>query len=162
LEKYFLSWEEAIERVALVDSADEVVYGIPRGGMCLAILFKKARITHDPLEATMVIDDILTTGQTRNKWLKKYPHVKFWAMINQKPNENHKRTIIQSIHENDAKLPWVILPWEQDKDETVDQHLTRIHELCVTQQNFVDSRYKEYKLNMQQTLQQYREKYKYF
>jgi len=160
--KYYMQWSEVKERLQFIDDEKEVIYGIPRGGMCMVAALEKARVTIDPNEATIIVDDIITSGQTRDKWLQKYPHAKFWAMINQKPCEKHPKTIYNKIHNDDDQLPWVVFPFELDKDETIEEHLTRIHELCVTQQQFHDGRYQEFLQNMNRTLQQYREKYKYF
>jgi len=113
---YTMTWEEVFQRFSEVDYPENVVYGIPRGGMVVTAFFKKATVTHDPEEATMFIDDICDSGRTRDKWLEKYPDKKFFALV-----DRHRKP-------SDETLGWIIFPWEEQKDVDEDDYAIRLLE----------------------------------
>ena len=71
VEKYYMSWEELIERLQEIDVEDNKCYGVPRGGMIVSAFLKNATAVYDPDKATHIIDDIIDSGRTRDKWVKK-------------------------------------------------------------------------------------------
>lgn len=113
---YTMSWEEVFQRFAEVDCPENIVYGIPRGGMVVTAFFRNATVTHDPKEATMFIDDICDSGRTRDKWLSKYPDKEFFALV-----DKHRTA-------SDETLGWIIFPWEEQKDVDEDDYAVRLLE----------------------------------
>lgn len=104
VEKYYMDWDELLYRLEPVDKPDNVIYGIPRGGMIVAAFLKFAKVTHKPEEATMFIDDIVDSGHTKDKWEKKFPGKEFYALVDKKRNPS------------DEELGWIVFPFESDKD----------------------------------------------
>lgn len=82
-----------------------VMYGVPRGGVHAVYAVAAAlgaagvnfRVTADPAEATVIVDDIIDSGKTRDRYLKKYPGTPFVALLEQTRD-------------------WVVFPWEVDGD----------------------------------------------
>src|SRR3989338_2638909 len=120
MKKIFVSWKEfdemAKELIKKIKSSNEKfdgVYGIPRGGLVLAV-----HISHNldlplllyPTKNTLVVDDISDNGNTlssmKNRkiatlfstpWTKTKPD---WN-IKSKENEDH----------------WIVFPWENQESE---------------------------------------------
>jgi hypothetical protein len=140
IEKYYMQWSEVKERLQFIDDEKEVVYGIPRGGMCMVAAFEKARVTVDPNEATIIVDDICDGGATRDKWMSKYPHAKFWAMVDKCDNVREFQ-LRSACHKNDKQLGWIVFPWETDKSDTIENHITRIYQMANNNQQFDQDEY---------------------
>lgn len=137
--KYYMSWDEVIDRLKYIDRTDEIIYGIPRGGMCMLAALKNARVTITPSEATIIADDVVDSGTTRDKWMKKYPNAYFYTLVD-KCSSIHPKQIKSDFHTKDKNLPWIVYPWETDKSDTVENHIIRIYQLC----NFNDQNYYEH------------------
>ncbi len=115
--KEYLSWENFETAMKNIKNWAENkkfrnIYGIPRGGLILAvylshlldlpILIDKNKITSE----TLVVDDICDSGVT----LKKYKNYKT-ATLYYRQNEVFKPDYFVL----DAKLNWIVFPWETDK-----------------------------------------------
>lgn len=115
VEKYYMSWEELIERLQEIDVEDNKCYGVPRGGMIVSAFLKNATAVYDPDKATHIIDDIIDSGRTRDKWVKKFPDKEFWAVIDkEKPV--------------DQKFGWIVFPWESEQDTDKEDNAIRLLE----------------------------------
>jgi len=152
-EKYFMTWNEVLERIKYVDKPSNIIYGIPRGGACLTVAFQHAKITWDVTKANLIIDDIVDSGSTRTKYLQLYPHAKFWALVNKLPYQE-ERCISSWCHINDAKLPYIVFPWETDKDETVEEHITRIYQIVNSGHQFDQDEYDCFELAVKNFIKQ--------
>lgn len=118
-EKLYISWEEIFHRLQKFDKVLNVVYGVPKGGMILCAFLKNARITHDPTQATVILDDIIDSEHTRDHYKKLYPEIRFEALFN--PKE-------EGILFN-KKQTWLVFPWENDHpcgEESVEENIVRI------------------------------------
>lgn len=95
-----LSWEDCRARLAAlgIDKAGNLIYGVPRGGLCAAALLQHARVTVDHNAATHVLDDIIDSGATRERLQRQRPHVPFVALVDKQAG--------------DKGLGWVVFPWE--------------------------------------------------
>jgi len=87
-----LSWEWVYER--LKDAPKGKLYGVPRGGAIVAGL--TGRVVATPGEADVIVDDIVDSGATRDRYVKQYGK-KFWALYEKKPGDG-----------------WVVFPWEHE------------------------------------------------
>ncbi len=87
-----------------IDKPGNIVYGIPRGGMCACALLQEATVTVDPASATHFLDDVIETGATRAKYQEMYPGIPFHALY----DKTHKRR-------DGEPHPWVEFPWEQSE-----------------------------------------------
>jgi GTP cyclohydrolase IA len=108
-----ITWEEIFERLKLIDKPENIVYGIPKGGMIAAGFLKYARSTWDPKEATIILDDLIDSGQTKTKYITQYPSAQFISLIEKKKDQG-----------------WIMFPWEADhpntQKDTIQQNITRI------------------------------------
>ncbi|GAG50773.1 unnamed protein product, partial [marine sediment metagenome] len=100
------------------------VYGIPRGGQYVALMFSeisKIPLTNEITKSTLVIDDICDSGTTLAKYTDKGLCT---ATLFFKPHS----TIKPHFFVEETK-DWVVFPWEQAKSETVEDNVRRILEL---------------------------------
>jgi GTP cyclohydrolase I len=85
---------------------DFALYGVPRGGVpamfavqaALERLEKYACIVNDPAMATVLVDDIVDSGTTRNSYLRDFPDAMFVSLVPALENG-----------------PWVVFPWEENE-----------------------------------------------
>lgn len=92
----YISWEQIMEALAPIDKPGNVVYGVPKGGMIAAGFLKNAKKTWRPEEANIILDDIVDSGATRQKYVQKYPDAQFIALVEKTDRE------------------WLVFPWEAD------------------------------------------------
>lgn len=102
-EFYNMDWEEAFERLnALgVDASDQVVYGVPRGGMCACMMLGQAQTTHRPDCATIILDDIIDSGTTHERYQKAFPDVPFVSLVDK-----------IGADREEFEDTWIVFPWE--------------------------------------------------
>jgi GTP cyclohydrolase I len=118
--KYYVTWEEIFIRLKYIDRPENIVYGIPKGGMIAAGFLKHAKRTHDPKEANYLLDDIIDTGKTIRSYTTK---------INNKCSVYGLYDLLLSSE--DAKFykdKWLVFPWEQEHPagvDTIEQNITR-------------------------------------
>ena len=90
------SWEEVYER--LKEAPVGYLYGIPRGGAVVAGL--TGRAIDDWRVADYIVDDIVDSGKTRQKW-SQYGKP-FWALVDK---------------QKEGIGCWVRFPWEEENQE---------------------------------------------
>jgi GTP cyclohydrolase I len=113
---YHIHWEEVFRALLPIDKPDTVVYGIPKGGMIAAGFLKHAKITHDPFYATLILDDIIDSGETMEIYEKAYPNTPKYALVDK-------------TKELALKDKWVVFPWESQHpkgEETIQNNITRL------------------------------------
>ena len=99
-----ITWQEFRERLKGYDQPDEIIYGVPKGGMIATAFLQEALVTHNPAKATMILDDIIDSGMTRDFYLKTYstPFVGLY-------DKNR-----------DGLTEWLEFPWETDHPGGID------------------------------------------
>lgn len=122
MKKKYITWQEIQSRIDIIDKPGTKVFGIPRGGAIAACLLRKAErvMTHE--EATLILDDICDTGETRNEYHLLTMGKPFFAVVDKLSVEEHE------------DWPWVVFPWEHEDeegefDEILKKTLTRFHEM---------------------------------
>jgi GTP cyclohydrolase I len=84
-------------------------YGVPRGGAIVAGLTGLA--VDNPLYADYIVDDIIDSGRTRDRWLADYPNKPFIALIDKsKPH---------------SEIGWIQFPWECDGAKDIEDTVIR-------------------------------------
>jgi GTP cyclohydrolase I len=79
------------------------VYGVPRGGIPVAYLVNAGSI-ECPSRATLIVDDVVDSGRTRDRYRAQFPNTPFLALA-------------------DFLLPervpgqWIVFPWEQGETD---------------------------------------------
>jgi GTP cyclohydrolase I len=100
----YLSWDYVFERLETIDLDGQRVYGVPMGGLAAAAFLRKAHVVHDAIAADIILDDIVDSGRTREKYAASYPSIPF-SHIYQKP---------------DGDLRWGVFPWEEQHPNKTD------------------------------------------
>lgn len=100
------------------------IYGVPRGGipiaMYLAAYYKDnhAKLVNHPGEAAIIVDDLVDSGITRDRYTTQYPGRPFF-------------TLIDKNVAGDMMSGWITFPWEKDEtgtDKSADDIVTRLLE----------------------------------
>lgn len=102
-----LTWQDCRDRAAKLPQGK--AYGVPRGGVYAALLH--GNVAETPEEADFIVDDIVDSGRTRDRWLERIAKP-FYALVN-KTN-------------GDAGLGWIQFPWEVEAESDVRDSVTRI------------------------------------
>lgn len=100
--KVVLEWEDVYERLAQVDLPGNRIYGVPRGGMIACAFLKQAEVVTHPSDATHILDDVLDSGITKQKFTKDYPNTPFIALVWKGAWEGN----------SDLAGKWVEFPWD--------------------------------------------------
>ena len=106
-----LTWGDVSEALESIDKPGNTIYGVPKGGMIAAGFLEQATITPYPDEANIILDEIVDSGRTRQKYLDKYPDAKFVALFEKRDE-------------------WLVFPWEKDhpnaQGDTIQENITRM------------------------------------
>ena len=90
------------------------VYGIPRGGTCLAVLFShllNVEFLSEPKTGCLIVDDICDTGDTLAKYLEYCPV--FYTDVAKSGAKIQPELCGLSISETDRNAyAWFEFPWE--------------------------------------------------
>lgn len=106
--KVILEWTDVHQALARYDSPEHRIYGVPRGGMIACAFLKNAEVVTHPFYATHILDDIIDSGKTAERYKKEYPDLPFVALLNKKElGTKHQKK-------------WVEFPW--DTDHPADAH----------------------------------------
>ena len=119
--KYF-SWcefDKSVEQIANKCKFLEFsgIYGIPRGGLCLAVALShklKINLISEPIKNSLIVDDIYETGIT----LKAFKHIEgaMFFVLFSKIEPKWWNTVFIS-HKNE----WVVFPWENPINLEIDR-----------------------------------------
>lgn len=112
-EKYRMNWADVFHWLEQYDKPEFKIYGVPRGGMIIAGFLNHAQNVYNPNQADFIIDDIIDSGTTRDRYRREYPEKPFVALIDKQTNEDH------------ANLGWVVFPWETDEQDSIEDAVTR-------------------------------------
>jgi len=104
-----LSWDDVRILVAL-GPKNATVYGIPRGGSIIAALLTTNNCTPvaTPDEAEIIVDDILDSGDTRDRYHDLYPGKPFWVACVK------------------SSFDWVTFPWEDEEPGGAETNVVRL------------------------------------
>lgn len=118
--KTILSHDDCMERAGYLvkrfpglQEGGTRIYGVPRGGVPALYLVQfylaangvPTHATSDPRAADWIVDDIIDSAATKQRYLKMCPNAYFDALVD--------KTRI----EGDRELGWVVFPWEKGENE---------------------------------------------
>ena len=117
MSRYF-SWSEFDKSVDFIANQLKFkklsgVYGVPRGGLCLAVaLSHKLNIIliEKPLKNSLIVDDVFETGFTLSKF-KNIEGANFFVLVSK------KKPIWWNTVTLSYKKEWIVFPWENKKNE---------------------------------------------
>lgn len=106
--EYIVTWEMIRKRVSVFDKSLKY-YGVPRGGQPIAAMLNPV---DKPEEADIIIDDLIDSGKTRDRYVLKYgkPFVGLFDKINEIELQNK----------------WLIFPWEAMDEASPEENVVRI------------------------------------
>lgn len=120
MEKEYWGWQSVHGATAIlynrirsaVDKEVIKVYGVPRGGQIVSGLlsaFDSQIISVlDTNIADIIVDDIIDSGATRDRYAEKFPDLCFFALTESKDN------------------CWTVFPWEHGKEEPAEDNVVRM------------------------------------
>ena len=109
----YFTWNEfdkSVEHIANKCKHQEFsgIYGIPRGGLCLAVALShklKINLISEPKKKALIVDDVYETGITLNSF-KDIKGATFFVLFSKiKPTWWNSVNISQ-------KNEWIVFPWE--------------------------------------------------
>ena len=111
----YFTWSEfdkSVEHIANECRSLEFsgIYGIPRGGLCLAVALShklKIKLISEPIENSLIVDDIYETGITLNTF-KGIEGAVFFVLFGET-----KPTWWNTVNISD-KSEWIVFPWENN------------------------------------------------
>jgi GTP cyclohydrolase I len=109
-----ITWNEVFERLSQFDTPNEIIYGVPKGGMIATGFLKNASVTHDIDKATLILDDLIDSGATVKKYKQTHPSIPFVGLFNKS---------VEGITD------WLIFPWENDHpmgEDNIQQNIVRM------------------------------------
>ncbi len=113
----FFTWSEfdkSVEHIANECKYLEFsgIYGIPRGGLCLAVALShklKINLITEPKKNSLIVDDIFETGTTLNTF-KDIEGATFFVLFSK-----IKPTWWKTVNIS-KKREWIVFPWENTND----------------------------------------------
>ena len=84
------------------------VYGVPRGGLCLAVALShklKINLLPEPIKNTLIVDDVYETGMTLNTY-RDIEGAMFFVLFSK-----FKPTWWNTVFISE-KNEWIVFPWE--------------------------------------------------
>lgn len=87
------------------------VYGVPRGGVPVAYLLAQCMpitIVGQPSEAEIIVDDLIDSGRTRNRFAKEFPGKPFEVLFDKSVDRIHQPAFVQN---------WLVFPWESQESD---------------------------------------------
>lgn len=107
-DKLNLTWDDVHDRAKqtarLLDKTPVPrLYPVPRGGIpaaqAVSFFCRAVKLVERPEDATHMVDDIIDSGATRERYRRLFPNLPFHALVDKT--------------DGDAGLPWVVFPWER-------------------------------------------------
>ena len=94
------------------------IYGIPRGGLCLAVALShklKINLLSEPIKNSLIVDDVYETGITLNTF-KNIEGAMFFVLFS-KVKPTWWKTVNIS-----KKKEWIVFPWENTINFKIDRN----------------------------------------
>ena len=103
--KKYLTWDDFFELLIPVQdkiTPDDIVFGIPKGGMIVSN-FLECKKTHDPNEATVIVDDIVDSGRTKKLHTENFPKARFITVVDKQVGTKYDG--------------YIVFPWEEAEED---------------------------------------------
>ena len=118
----FFTWTEFDESVEYIANKCKFlnfsgIYGIPRGGLCLAVALShklKIKLISEPMKNSLIVDDVYETGHTLTNF-KDIEGAVFFVLFS-KIKPTWWNTVFIS-----KKNQWIVFPWENTLNSKSDR-----------------------------------------
>ena len=118
-----LSWLEfdlAVQSLAyqLSSASFEGVYGVPRGGLCLAVALSHALerpLLAEPQPDALIVDDVYETGRTLEALHASFPQAFGVVWVSKRPPQWWDAVVVTDSSE------WLLFPWENAERAMADE-----------------------------------------
>lgn len=122
-----LSWTQFDQAVQLLasrfaNSAVTGVYGVPRGGLCLAVALSHAMdrpMLSSPEQSALIVDDVYETGRTLKALKTQLPHASFAVWVSKGCPDWWTAAVVAESSE------WLVFPWENIEQARADEQAYR-------------------------------------
>ena len=122
-----LSWAQfdlAVQLLAsrFANSALTGVYGVPRGGLCLAVALSHAidrPMLSSPEQSALIVDDVYETGRTLKALKAQVPQASFAVWVSKGCTDWWTAAVVAESSE------WVVFPWENLEQARADEQAYR-------------------------------------
>ena len=119
----YFSWEDFDKSVEYISNKCKLlefsgIYGIPRGGLCLAVALShklKINLIPEPIKNSLIVDDLYETGITLNTF-KDIEDATFFVLFSKV-----KPIWWNTVHISE-KREWIVFPWENSENINSDQN----------------------------------------
>ena len=118
----YFTWSEFDNSVEYIANKCKIfkftgIYGVPRGGLCLAVALShklKINLIPEPTKNSLIVDDIYETGITLNTF-RDIEGAKFFVLFS-KEKPKWWNTVFMS-----KKSEWIVFPWENPLNLEIDR-----------------------------------------
>ena len=124
----YFSWNEFDKSVEIIANKCKVydfsgIYGVPRGGLCLAVALShklKINLISEPKKNALIVDDVYETGITLKNF-KDIEGAMFFVLFSK-----IKPTWWNTLYRSE-KSKWIVFPWEStfNSESDREKYLTR-------------------------------------
>ena len=113
----YFTWREFDDSVDYIANKCKIfklsgIYGVPRGGLCLAVALShklKINLISEPTKNSLIVDDIYETGITLNTF-KDIEGAKFFVLFSKEKPKWWNTVFISQKNE------WIVFPWENKEN----------------------------------------------
>ena len=143
MNKSYIDWVEIdslifqlLYRIRTSELKFKNIYGLPRGGLIPAVMLSHRLeiplVKGDIGPDTLIVDDICDSGETLDKFVKKYqtlysfPFNLKTAVLHHKPHTScFEPTFHSELYLSDY---WLVYPWEKEDSKTIQDYKIRVGE----------------------------------
>ena len=123
-----LSWAQFDQAVQLLasrfaDSSVTGVYGVPRGGLCLAVALSHAiarPLLSVPEPSALIVDDVYETGRTLKALKAEVPQASYAVWVSKESPDWWTAAVVADASQ------WVVFPWENLEQAHADEQAYRL------------------------------------
>ena len=118
-----LNWTQFDQAVAVLaerfaNGSMAGIYGVPRGGLCLAVALSHALqkpLLSEPVPDALIVDDVYETGRTLQALQVRFPQADFAVWVSKRP------PLWWQAAEVMDQSDWLIFPWENAAQARADE-----------------------------------------
>ena len=120
----WLEFDQAVQRLAERLSAASFagVYGVPRGGLCLAVALSHALerpLLPEPQPDALIVDDVYETGRTLEALHARFPTARYAVWVSKRPPQWWDAVVVTDSSE------WLLFPWANAAQASADEQIYR-------------------------------------